>query len=219
VLLLITPFLANYLVMNLTLFVILFGLGFLTARMAGINFWILLAYLIISVFVGLNPQQPVDSQTIIDSFIGLIVGMFIGPLVSEEAGIGALLRQLQALVPRIGHLVSYRKNLPQAAEPRLRPKLERLESEFHQMLDTFSECFRQGDCRREFPILHGAVNAMDETVQEIRQSGILNVHKVTEPLRMLDLLGRYHAIADNLEECSRLIRQLRIERYWRDYAL
>ena len=52
--------------------------------MAGINFWILLAYLpIISVFVGLNPQQPVDSQTIIDSFIGLMVGMFIGALVSR----------------------------------------------------------------------------------------------------------------------------------------
>ena len=83
VLLLITPFLANYLIMNLTLFVILFGLGFLSARMAGINFWILLAYLSISVFVGLNPQQPVDSQTIIDSFIGLMVGMFIGALVSR----------------------------------------------------------------------------------------------------------------------------------------
>ena len=137
----------------------------------------------------------------------------------EKAGIGALLRQLQALVPRVGHLVSYRKNVPQAAEPMLRPKLERLESEFHQMLDTFSECFRRGDCRREFPTLHGAVNAMDETVQEIRQSGMLKVHKVTEPLRMLDLVGRYHAIADNLEECSRLIRQLRIERYWGDYAL
>jgi hypothetical protein len=63
------------------------------------------------------------------------------------------------------------------------------------------------------------VNAMDETVQEIRQSEILHVHKVTEPLRILDLVGRYHAIADNLEECSRLIRQLRIERYWGDYAL
>jgi hypothetical protein len=113
VLLLITPFLANYLVMNLTLFVILFGLGFLTARTAGMNFWILLAYLIISVFVGLNPQQPVDSQTIIDSFIGLMVGMFVRALVSRLiwpvlpqgllrdnlldlfAGIKALLREIR----------------------------------------------------------------------------------------------------------------------------
>jgi len=81
--LLITPFLANYLVMNLTLFAILFSLGFLTARIQGINFWILLAYLAISVFVGLNPQQPVDSQNIIDSFIGLMVGMFIGAFVGR----------------------------------------------------------------------------------------------------------------------------------------
>jgi hypothetical protein len=104
-------------------------------------------------------------------------------------------------------------NLSRAAEPLLRPKLERLEIEFNQMLDAFSDGFRQGDCRREFPTPHGAVSAMDETVQEIRQSGILNEHKVTEPLRMFDLVGRYHLIADNLEDCSRLIRGLRIEHF------
>jgi hypothetical protein len=194
-LLLITPFLANYLVMNVTLFLILFGLGFLTARMAGINFWVLLAYLIISVFVGLNPQQPVESQTIIDSFIGLMAGIFLGAVVSrliwpvlpqrllrdnvldvfagikallredrnqervkaqlsirlveaqqvikgirmhgfsekEKSGLNALLHRLQAVVPRVGHLVTYRKHLPEAAETLLRPKLDRLEIEFHQM--------------------------------------------------------------------------------------
>jgi hypothetical protein len=137
----------------------------------------------------------------------------------EKAGLSALLSKLQAIVPRVGHLVSYRKNLPPAAEPLLKPRLERLETEFHQILDTCYECFRQGDCRRDFPTLHGAVNAMDEAVNDIRQSGILNVHKVTEPLRMLDLVGRYHIVADDLEECSRLIRELRIERYWGDYAL
>jgi hypothetical protein len=137
----------------------------------------------------------------------------------EKANLSALLRQLQAIVPRVGHLVSYRKSLPPAAEPLLKPMLERLETEFHQILDTFSECFRQGDCQRDFPTLRGAVHAMDEVVDNIRQSGILNVHKVMEPLRMLDLVGRYHIIADDLEECSRLIRELRIDRYWGDYAL
>jgi hypothetical protein len=137
----------------------------------------------------------------------------------EKASISDLIRELQALVPRIGHLVSYRKNLPRAAESLLRPKLERLEIEFDQMLDAFADGLRHGDCRHEFPTLQGALSAMDQTVQEIRQSGVLNVHKVSEPLRMLDIVGRYHLIADSLEECSRLIRGLRIERYWGDYAL
>jgi len=281
VLLLTTPLLANYLVMNLTLFVILFSLGFFTARTPGINFWILMIFIGISVFVGLNPQEPVASQNIIDGFIGLMVGMFVGALVGrliwpvlpqkllkanlldlfagiqallredpypekvkarlvirsveallvihrirmhgyseqEMAGMRALLRELQALVPQVGHLVSYRKNLPPAAEPLLRPELERLENEFHQILNAFAEAFRKGDCRRDYPTLAGALQAMDETVQHIRQSRILNVHKVTEPLRMLDLVGRYHLAADHLEECARLIRGLRIDRYWGDYAL
>jgi hypothetical protein len=38
-------------------------------------------------------------------------------------------------------------------------------------------------------------------------------------LTLLDLVGRYHLLADNLEDCSRLIRGLRIERYRGDYAL
>ena len=45
-LLLITPFLANYLVMNLMLFLVLFAFGFMTARIPGINFWMQLGYLV-----------------------------------------------------------------------------------------------------------------------------------------------------------------------------
>src|ERR1700733_3347066 len=188
VMLLVTPILSNCLVMNLVLFAILFTIGFLTARTPGINFWILLAFLTMSVFVGLNPQEPVASQDIIDGFIGLMVGTFVGALVGrliwpvlpqkllknnlldlfagirellredpypekvkarliirsveallvihrirmhgyseqEMAGMRPLLREPQALVPQVGHLVSYRKNLPPAAEPQLRPELERL---------------------------------------------------------------------------------------------
>jgi hypothetical protein len=37
----------------------------------------------ISTFVGLNPQEPVASQTIIDSFLGLIAGMGIATVVGR----------------------------------------------------------------------------------------------------------------------------------------
>ena len=78
-LILTTPFLAYYAVMNGVLFLILFTLGFLTARIAGINFWIQLAYITISAFVGLNPQEPVASQTIIDTFLAYRSECLSGP--------------------------------------------------------------------------------------------------------------------------------------------
>jgi uncharacterized membrane protein YccC len=82
-LLLSTPFVADYLVMNLALFLILFVFGLLTARIPGNNFWMIVFNLSISVFVGLNPQVPVPSQTIIDSFVGLITGIVIGTVVGR----------------------------------------------------------------------------------------------------------------------------------------
>ena len=68
-LLLTAPFLANYAVMNLALLLVLFAFGFLTAPIPGITFGIQIAYLTISAFVGLNPQEPVSSQTVIGTFI------------------------------------------------------------------------------------------------------------------------------------------------------
>jgi uncharacterized membrane protein YccC len=83
VLILATPFLADYAVMNLVLFLILFLFGFLTARSPGINSWMLVGYLTISAFVGLNPQVPVASQTIIDTFLGLMIGIAIATVVGR----------------------------------------------------------------------------------------------------------------------------------------
>jgi hypothetical protein len=82
-LLLTTPFLSNYAVMNLGLFLVLFAFGFFTARIPGINFWMQLGYLTISAFVGLNPQEPVASQTIINTSLGLMFGIWIGTLVGR----------------------------------------------------------------------------------------------------------------------------------------
>jgi p-hydroxybenzoic acid efflux pump subunit AaeB len=83
VLLAITPLLASYLAMNLVLFFVLFGFGFATAKISGISFGMQLGLLIIASFVGLNPQQPVSSQTIIDTFVGLGIGLFIGAAVGR----------------------------------------------------------------------------------------------------------------------------------------
>jgi uncharacterized membrane protein YccC len=280
-LLLITPFLADYAVMNSVLFLILFVFGFVTARIPGINFWTQVTLIAISAFVGLNPQQPVPSQTIIDTFLGIIIGMGIATVVGrliwpvlpqrvlknnllalfaqikallsgdphrekiqtqlailpieslqailqiriagcseeEKARVTALLHLLRALVTRIGDLVSYRDLLPEVTESLLRPQFERLEIEFKQMLDAFTECFRHGDCGRDLPTVRGALAELDQALEQIRERRILANQTLEAPLRVLDLANRYHTIANTLEECSRMIRTLKIQRYWGDYAL
>jgi hypothetical protein len=82
-LILTTPFLADYAVMNLVLFLVLFTIGFLTVKIPGINFWMEFAFLTTSAFVALNPQEPVPSQTIIDTFIGIMFGMLIATVVGR----------------------------------------------------------------------------------------------------------------------------------------
>ena len=283
-LILTTPFLADYAVMNVALFLILFTLGFFTARIAGINFWIQLAYITISAFVGLNPQEPVASQTIIDTFLGLSFGMFIGTVLGrllwpvlpqrvlrnnllailakikallngnphqekiqtqlailplealqaarqirtaacsqeERAKLVALVRALQTLITRISHLLSRRDILPETTEQILqilKPQSGSLEIEFNQMLDAFAECFRQGDCRVQLPTVRGALSEMDDAIQKIRDRNMLADLPLEAPLRVLELVERYHASVEALEECGRLVRTLEIQRYWGDYAL
>jgi len=79
----ITPFLASDLVMNLTLFVALFVFGFLTARTPGFSFWAIVSILGTSVLIGLNPQEPVATSTIIDSILGLMTGMGIATIIGR----------------------------------------------------------------------------------------------------------------------------------------
>ena len=69
--------------MNLALFLVLFALGFLTARIPGITFWTEFACLTTSAFVGLNPQEPVAAQTILDTFLGMAFGLWIAALVGR----------------------------------------------------------------------------------------------------------------------------------------
>ena len=100
----------------------------------------------------------------------------------------------------------------------LKPQSERLEIEFKQMLDALAECFRQGDCRVRLPTVHGALSEMDDAIQQIRDRKCLEANlRLEAPLRVLELVERYHATGEALEECGQLVRTLEIQRYWGDY--
>jgi hypothetical protein len=294
VLIVITPALASYTAMNLVLFLLLFATGFFTETLPGLTFWTEFTFLATSTFVALNPQVPVPPTTIIDSFVGTMIGIWIATVVSrllwpllpqkvlrdslsavfaqtkdllsgavnrekvltqltnlpveamgavsqiqiagcseeERTNLSFLIHRLQALISRVSQLVPWRpvfrdpskpdegENLfPEIAEQMLIPHFGRLEFEFQQMLDAFSECFRDGDCSREFPTIQGALAGMDQAVQQIRDRNLLGDLPREASLRFLDVVDRYHATADSLEECGRLIHSLRFERYCGDYGL
>jgi p-hydroxybenzoic acid efflux pump subunit AaeB len=281
VLLLTTPFLSSYLVMNLVLFALLFGLGYFMAKSAGITFWAQLALLTISTFVGLDPQHPVSAMTIIETFLGMIAGLVIATVVGrllwptlpqtlvredlldllkninallrrepdqeriqtqlailsveglqatrqirnhrfsedERSRVIALFQMLQAVPMRLKHLLSYRHLLPEITEELLGPPFQRIEAEFSQILEAFMDAFRNEDFQRDFPTLDGSLAEIDRTVEQIRDQGILDGQNLEIPLRMLDIVGRYHIVADGLQECARLIRGLRMQDYSGDYAL
>jgi uncharacterized membrane protein YccC len=280
-LILTAPFLASYAVMSLALFLLLFTAGFLTARIAGITFWMEFTFLTISQLVALNPQNPVPSQTIIDAFLGMMFGMWIAAALSrllwpvlpqrllrdnllalfaqikallngdphreriqfqvamlslealqaarqirtagcpeeERAKLVALIRALQTLITPISRLLSCRERLPEITEQILKQHSEHLEIKFNQMLDAFAEHFRLGNCRFQWPTVRGALTAMDDAIQQTRDRNILAGLPFDAPLRVLDLAEHYHATADALEECNRLLCTLKIQRYWGDYGL
>jgi hypothetical protein len=87
------------------------------------------------------------------------------------------------------------------------------------MLDAFTERFRQGSCHFELPTIRGALTEMDDAIQKIRDRNMLAGLTLEAPLRVLDLVDRYHATADALDECGRLLDTLQIQRYWGDYRL
>jgi uncharacterized membrane protein YccC len=280
-LILITPLLANYLVMNFVLFIGLFIFGFLTARLPGLSFWGIVAILSTSVFVGLNAQEPVPTDTIIDSVVGLFTGMTIATVIGRliwpllpqrllrddlveffdqlkalsnpklpmkkiqtrlallpiEALQAAtrirlpgfteeqlrqfelLIRALPALAARLTALARVRLELPAKLEALVHSELEQLEIEFGQMTDAFADCFRKGDCRREFPTVRGALEGLRQRAEQIRRERLLATESLEAPIQLLEFIGRCQRIGDNLEECASLIKSLSIHLYWGDYAL
>ena len=56
---------------------------------------------------------------------------------------------------------------------------------------------------------------MEETTLRIRNRILLKGHCLeASSVRVFELVDHYHAIAEALEECSRLVGALKIHRYW-----
>jgi uncharacterized membrane protein YccC len=283
-LILITPFLADYLVMNLFLFIGLFIFGFMTARTPGFSFWAIVTILSTSTLVGLNAQVPVASSTIIDSVLGLITGLAIAtvigrviwPLLPQRllrddlvefldqlkafsnrklpmkriltrlallpiealqalqsakriplpGFTGEQQRQFELLIRALSSFAAHRTalarrriELPAKLDALVHSELERLEIEFDQMTDAFADCFRKGDCRREFPTVRGALEGLRQRTEQIRRERILDSESLDAPIQLLEVVSRCQRLGDTLEECASLIKSMSIHRYWGDYAL
>jgi len=133
----------------------------------------------------------------------------------EKARLGALIGALQTLSSRILVLVSRRHTLPGIAQAVLRPRFERLELEFKQVLDAFAECLRQGDCRHVLLSLNGAFSETEQAAQHVRKSEMLKRYCLEASfVRVLEVVDHYRATAEALEECNLLIGALKIHRYW-----
>jgi uncharacterized membrane protein YccC len=281
VLILITPFLADYLVMNLVLFVAVFTFGFVTVRTPGLSFWAIIAILCISVFVGLDGEVPVATSTIIDSVLGLATGMAVATVIGrviwpllpqrllrddlleffgqlkalsngklpkkkvqtrlallptealqaakripvldstgeQQRQVELLIRQLSDLAAQLTALARRRLELPAKLEALVHSELEQLAIEFGLMTDAFAECFRKGDCRREFPTVRGALERLRQRAEQVRREGILASENMDAPIQLLEVISRCHRIGDTLEQCVNLTKSLSIHRYWGDYAL
>jgi uncharacterized membrane protein YccC len=83
VLLVLTPLMSNYWFMNLILFCILFAHGYFASKIPGLAFWMLGTLFLASVLVALNSQEPVAFAAIMDSYLGVMIGLTIGVTIAR----------------------------------------------------------------------------------------------------------------------------------------
>jgi len=83
VLLVLTPLMSNYWVMNLILFCILFAHGYFASRTSGLAFWMLGALFLVSVLVGLDAQKAVSFASIMNSYLAVMTGLTIGVTIAR----------------------------------------------------------------------------------------------------------------------------------------
>ena len=82
-LLFLTPFLADYFVMNIFLFIGLFLLGFTIARQDGISLYAQCGLLLFVGTISMNPQRPVGFQAIVDNYFGVVLALVLSSIVQR----------------------------------------------------------------------------------------------------------------------------------------
>jgi uncharacterized membrane protein YccC len=82
-LLFLTPFLADYFVMNIFLFIGLFLLGFTIARQGGISLYTQAGMLFFVGTISMNPQMPVGFQAIVDNYFGIVLALVLSSFVQR----------------------------------------------------------------------------------------------------------------------------------------
>jgi p-hydroxybenzoic acid efflux pump subunit AaeB len=82
-LLLLTPFLADYFVMNIFLFIGLFLLGFTITRQGGVSFYTQAGMLFFVGTISMDPQMPVGFQAIVDNYFGVVLALVLSSIVQR----------------------------------------------------------------------------------------------------------------------------------------
>jgi hypothetical protein len=126
---------------------------------------------------------------------------------------------LSSLATQRTILVTRRLELSEKLVALVRHEFEQLDTAFNQLTDAFSDCFRKGDSKRDFPAIRGALDGLRQRAESVRQENILAAESLDAPIRLLELVSRYEQIGEGLQECAGLIQSLEIHRYWGDYAL
>jgi p-hydroxybenzoic acid efflux pump subunit AaeB len=81
--LVLTPALSDYLILNMLLFVVLFLSGYLSQAIPGVTFGMQFALLGTVGTIGLNAQQPVTFQSIMGVYFGIVAGLILSALVQR----------------------------------------------------------------------------------------------------------------------------------------
>lgn len=82
-LLLITPFLSHYFVMNCFLFIGLFLLGYFISGQGGISLYAQVGMLLFVGTVSMNPQEPVGFQAVVDNYFGVVLALALSSVVQR----------------------------------------------------------------------------------------------------------------------------------------